>query len=71
MQGVTKGNRVERGGNGFLPAAQWRRERSGKAVLALKGEADVCRERICLGRSRVQGQLGNNKGWEKSGARGD
>lgn len=37
-----------------------------------EGGADVCRKRIYLGQgSRVQGQLGNYKGWEKPGDTGD
>lgn len=37
-----------------------------------EGGADVCRKRIYFGEgSEVQGQLGNNKGWEKPGDRGD
>lgn len=62
---------MERGGKGFLPAAQWIRERSGKTSLALEGEAHVCRERICLGRSRVRGQLGNNKDGRSQEAEGN
>lgn len=56
-----------------LPASsQWARKRSRKATVGLEGGTDVCREWTCLGEeSGVQGQLGNNKGWEKPGDRGD
>lgn len=52
---------MERGGKGFLPAAQWAGGRSRKAGWARRVE-QMCAGRGCTrGRSGVLGQLGNSR----------